>query len=324
MRNFMKPGFLAAALCLAAIPAFPAVDPDLLNLAMPDAQALTGVLVHQVQSSPFGQYVVSQIQVDSELARVMAATGFDPRKDLHELVAASASNTTGLVLGRGVFQPSRISAAAVSAGAVSSNYRGVEILTVATVHANNNAASQSGSAAFLDSTIVLLGDTASVKAAIDRHIAGAAFSGPLAQKAMQVSAGNDIWFVASQSPASFFSGKAPNQDLGNLANAFQTIQQTYGGVKFASSGVTVGLALVADSAQDAQSLVDVGKFLASMVQTSRNQNPGAAKAATLADAAVFSASGAVATVSLSLSEQQLEQLLMPLGGAQPKRRAAAR
>ena len=321
----MKPGFLAAALCLAAIPAFAAVDPDLLNLAMPDARALTGVLVDQVQSSPFGQYVVSQIQVDSELARVMAATGFDPRRDLHELVAASAANSSGLVIGRGVFQPSRISAAAVSAGAVSSNYRGVEILTAATVHSNpNGAASQSGSAAFPDPSIVLLGDTASVKAAIDRHIAGALFSGPLAQKAMQVSAGNDIWFVTSQSPASFFSGKAPNQDLGNLANAFQTIQQTSGGVKFASSGVTVGLALVAASAQDAQSLVDVGKFLASMVQTNRNQNPGAAKAATLADAAVFSASGAEATVGLSLSERQLEQLLMPPAGAQPKRRAAAR
>jgi hypothetical protein len=39
---------------------------------------------------------------------------------------------------------------------------------------------------------------------------------------------------------------------------------------------------------------------------------------------VLSASGAVATVSLALSEQELEQLLMPPGGAQPKRRAAAR
>jgi len=88
----MKPGFLAAALCLAAIPAFPGVDPALLQLAMPDARALTGILADHVRSSIFGQYVVSQIQADSELARIMEATGFDPRKDLHELVAASASS----------------------------------------------------------------------------------------------------------------------------------------------------------------------------------------------------------------------------------------
>ena len=328
----MKPSLLAAALCLAAIPALHAgslgVDRTLLNLAMPDAQALTGVQVDQVQSSPFGQYMLSRIQVDSELARIMAATGFDPRTDLHEIVAASASKATGLVIGSGVFQPTRIATAAIMAGATSSKYNGFDILTGPTPPVNQNgAAAPSGSAVFLNSTIVLLGDTASLKAAIDRSIAGTVFSGPLAQQAMQVSAGNDIWFVSSQSPASFFAGKTPSQGLGNLANAFQAIQQTSGGVKFSSSGgATVALTLTADSAQDAQSLVDVGKFLVSMVDSNRNQNPGAAKAATLADAAVFSSSGSVATVNLTLSEQQLEQLLMPPSGAQSqsKRRAAAR
>jgi hypothetical protein len=321
----MKPSLLAAALCLAAIPAFPAVDPVLLGLAMPDAQTLTGVLVYQVQPSPFGQYVLSQIHIDPELAHIMATTGFDPRRDLRELVAASASNSTGLVIGRGLFQPALISAAALSASATTSNYNGVQILTAPILRANHTGV-QTGSAAFPDPSIVLLGDTASVKAAIDRYNAKASPSGPLAQQAPGVSAGNDIWFVASQSPASFFAGKAPNQGLGNLANAFQAIQQTSGGVKFSSSGATVALTLTADSAQDAQSLVDVGKFLVSMVDSNRNQNPAAGKAATLADATVFSASGSVATVNLKLSEQQLEQLLMPPSGAQSqsKRRAAAR
>ncbi|HLH43171.1 MAG TPA: hypothetical protein VKV74_09310 [Bryobacteraceae bacterium] len=321
----MKPGLLAAALCLAAAPALPAVDPALLNLAMPNPQALTGVLVGQVQSSAFGQYVLSKIQVDSNLARIMAATGFDPRKDLHELVAAAASKNTGLVIGRGVFQPSRIAAAAVMAGAVSSTYRGLEVLTASAQHPlPNGTLAQNSSFAFLDSTLVVLGDTMSVEAAIDRYIAGAKLSGPLAQQAMQVSAGNDIWFVASQLPAAFFPGKAPNQGFGNLANAFQSIQQTSGGVKFSSNGAVVSLALVADSPQNAQSLVDIGKFLVSLVDSNRGQNPGAAKAASIADTAVFSASGSVATVNLTLSEQQLEQLLMPAGGAQPSRRAAAR
>jgi hypothetical protein len=270
--------------------------------------------------------VLSQIHVDSELARIMAATGFDPRRDLNELVAASASNSTGLLIGRGVFQPSRILAAAISAGAVSSSYNGVQIVTAANPRTGQNGA-QTGSVAFPDPndpTIVLLGDAASVKGAIDRYKAGAKLSSPLAQQAMLVSLDNDIWFVASQSPASFFSGKAPNQGLGNLANAFQAIQQTSGGVKFSSSGVMVALTLTANSAQDAQSLVDVGKFLVTMVDSNRNQNPGPAKAATLADAAVFSASGPVATVNLTLSEQQLEQLLMPPSGSPSRRRAAAR
>jgi hypothetical protein len=307
----MKPcGFLI----LAATTAFAGVDPGLLGLVMPDAQTLTGVQADAVRTSPFGQYIISQVQIDSELNKIMTSTGFDPRRDLHELVAAHSTPQTALVIGRGIFQPSLISAAAVQDGALSTTYRGIGILT-------GKGTNQNGAAAFLDSTTVLLGDVTSVKAAIDRRIGGTNYSGPLAQKAMEVSAANDIWFIAAQSPATFFAGSAPNPGMNNLANAFQAIQQTSGGVKFSSSGATVGLALLARSPQDAQALVDVGKFFANMVQMNRNQNPGASTAATLADAATFVANGSVATVTLTLPEQQLEQLLMPAGGPRTRRAA---
>jgi hypothetical protein len=301
-------------LSLAAATAFAAVDPRLLSMVMPDAQAVSGIQADAVRSSPFGQYVISQVQLDSGLSQIMTSTGFDPRRDLHELVAAHSGAQSGLVIGRGIFQPALISSAAVQGGAISTNYRGFAILT-------GNGTNQTGAAAFLDSTTVLLGDVSSVKAAIDRRIAGTTFSGSLAQKAMELSAANDIWFAAAQSPAAFFAGSEPNPAMGNLANAFQAIQQTSGGVKFASTGVTVGLALVARSPQDAQSLVDVGKFFANMVQMNRDRNPGTASAATLADSATFVANGSVATVTLSLPEQQLEQLVMPQHA--PKGRRAA-
>ncbi|MBV8846169.1 MAG: hypothetical protein JO307_25460 [Bryobacterales bacterium] len=302
---------------IAAAPLFAGVNSGLLNLVMPDAQAITGVQADAVRSSPFGQYVISQIQLDPGLNQIIGSTGFDPRRDLHEIVAASPGTQSGLVIGRGTFQPSLISYAAIQAGAVSTNYRGIQILS-------GNGASQTGAVAFLDNTTALLGDVASVKAAIDRYIAGAVYSAPLAQQAIQVSAVNDIWFVASESPAAYFSGKAPNQGIGNLANAFQSIQQTSGGVKFASTGVTVGLALVARSPQDAQALVDIGKFLVTMVQSNGGQNAGATNAATLLQGASFNVNGSTATVSLSLPEQQIEQLLMPAGATPKSRRAAAR
>jgi len=302
---------------LAGATGFAGVDPGLLKLVMPDAQTLTGVQADAVRSSPFGQYVISQIQLDPGLNQIMTATGFDPRRDLHELVAAHAGGQTGLVIGRGVFRPNLISNAALQGGAQSMSYNGFNVLT-------GTSANQTGAVAFLDSTTALLGDIASVKGAIDRSKAGTVFSGPLAQKAMEVSAANDIWFAAAESPAAYFSGTAPNQGMGNLANAFQSIQQTSGGVKFASTGVTVALALVARSPQDAQALVDVGKFLANMVQMNRDKNPGAANAATLADAATFAASGSVATITLSLPEQQIEQLLMPPAAARGRHVAAAR
>ena len=39
-----------------------AADPQLLNLVMPDAQVMAGVNVEQAKTTPFGQYVLSQIQ----------------------------------------------------------------------------------------------------------------------------------------------------------------------------------------------------------------------------------------------------------------------
>ena len=310
-KGFMKP-FPAAAifLVLATSAAFGAVDPALLGLVMPDAQVVTGVQVDQAQTSPFGQYILSQIPANSGLEQIMTLTGFDPRRDLHELVAASAARQSGLVIGRGVFQPARISAAAILGGAIASNYRGIQILS-----GKNN---QEGSIAFLDNTMVLAGNTDAVKAAIDRNIAGTRFSGPLAQQATMVSTNNDAWFVSAAAPGSLLQGRVPDAGLGGLSNAFQSILQTWGGVKFTSTGVNATLAALARSPQDAQALVDVGKFLASMVQVNRDKNPAAGKAATLADAATFSASGSVANVSLSLPEQQIEQLLMP--DATPKAR----
>jgi len=308
----MKSLFLVVA---AASAAFAGVDPALLKLVMPDAQTITGIQADAVRSSPFGQYVLSQIELDPGMNQMMQATGFDPRRDVHEVVAAHAGGQSGLIVGRGVFQPSLISGVAVKNGAASVTYNGFTLLT-------GTGTNQTGAAAFLDNTTVLLGDIASVKAAIDRRETGTMFSGPLAQKAMEVSAANDIWFVAAESPAAYFSGAAPNPGLGNLANAFQAIQQTSGGVKFASSGVTAGLALVARSPQDAQALVDVGKFLASLVQMNRDQNPTASHVATLADAATFVANGSVATVTLSVPEEQIEQLLMPRGTAKARRAAA--
>ncbi len=317
---------LSAALIpvLAASTAFAAADPALLGLAMPGATAVSGVRVDQVESSPFGQYLLSQVPAaDPNLDRIIAATGFDPRRDLHEIVAAAAGPGNALVIGRGSFQPGRISSAAILAGATSANYNGVDILTGkrAAAPANGKEAAP-GAVAFLDAFTVLLGPVDAVKAAIDRHHAGTTFSGPLAQSAMQVSAGNDAWFVSS-SPASFMNGKLPDQNLGNLGNALQAVLQTSGGVKFAPSGVTVSIAAVARSAQDAQSLVDVARFLASLVQVNRDKNPGASKIATLADAATFSASGSVASVSVSLPEAQIEQLLKP-DHAGPRTRRVAR
>src|ERR1700728_885484 len=122
----------AFSLTFAAVTATAGVTPALLNLVMPDASVVSGVNVSQSVTSPFGQYILSQMQSnDTGFLQFISSTGFDPRKDLLEILAAtsatsspsSATTHSGLILGRGVFQPAMIIGAATEQGGVITSYR---------------------------------------------------------------------------------------------------------------------------------------------------------------------------------------------------------
>src|SRR5215467_5914381 len=93
------------ALSLFAVLPAQAADSQLLNLVMPDANALAGVNVDQAKTSPFGQYVLSQVQSQSQdMQKLITLTGFDPTRDVHELLAVSNGvPNTGLVVALGNF-----------------------------------------------------------------------------------------------------------------------------------------------------------------------------------------------------------------------------
>ncbi len=231
-------------------------------------------------------------------------------------------NQSGLILARGVFQPAKIAAVASLAGAAVSTYKGFEIL-------GNGAAGKNSGVVFLDNSTVATGDIPSLQALIDRRVSGTVFAGPLAQKASEASAANDAWF-ATATPSAFLAGKIPGLSPGgpnggglNPVMLLQSVIATSGGVKFASSGVIASVEAVTNTNQDAQALADVLRFVTSMVQMNRNNNPAGGKVASLADSATFTANGPVMRLTVSLPEQQLEQLLMPAPAAAKAKKVAA-
>src|SRR5579872_6538666 len=128
--------FTTATLAFAIASSLPAraADPQLLGLVMPDAKVLAGVNVDQAKTTPFGQYVLSQMQSqDQHMQKLIALTGFDPTRDVHELLVASnsvgGSNVpSGLFVARGNFDGGRIAAAAQGDGAILESYKGVNII----------------------------------------------------------------------------------------------------------------------------------------------------------------------------------------------------
>ena len=304
-----SPGMIGLALVLCGTSTWAGIDSGLLNLVMPDAKVLSGVQVDATINSPFGQYIVNQMQPnDPGLLQFISATGFDPRHDLREVLAATSANNSGLVLGRGTFQVPQILAAAAAKGGTVTVYNTISIIS----------GQGNGAVAFLDGNTVAIGDLASVKGAIDRRGASkTSADATLAQKAQDASAANQAWFATTTPLSDFLSGKLANPNLGNLSqnSLFQSILQTSGGVNFSSGGVVVSGDAVTASAQNAQALVDVLKFLISMVPANN------ADLQSLAQAAAFTANGPTAHLSLTLTEQQAEQLFTNIPG---KPAAAAR
>lgn len=320
VRNALFVCLVSAALALAG------ADPALLNLVMPDAKFVSGIQVDSAKNSPFGKYVLSQMQLDDPgITKFIADTGFDPRRDLSEIVVGTAGTPDQplfLAVGSGSFNPASIRNAAQAHGAAVTDYRGVAILT------HSTRGSQEGALAFLTARIAAIGSLDAVKASIDRYIGNAVLPESIASKARTLAAANDAWFVSTGPVTDFFSGKMADTKAGGAmqANLLQAILQASGGIKFGAADIQISGEALTRSAKDATALADVIRFLAGMIQLNRDKDPQAQKLATMLDSLTLSTSDATMRLSLVLPEEMVEQLFVPHSGAKARvrQRAAAR
>ena len=299
----MKAQILTATLLTAFSGALSAADPQLLNLVMPDAKVLAGVNVEQAKGTQFGQYVLNQLQTqDAQMQQLVTMTGFDPRRDVRELLVASdgtPGSKTGLALAKGTFDIARITAAASLAGVVTELYAGITIL--------EEPRKQEAGIAFLDATTVVAGDIANVKGAIDRSKTAQSLPAAVAVKVNQWSNSQDAWGITTVPPASL----APTAKMGApnnpIVNAGQNVQAAAGGVKFGAQVVFTGEAQC-DTAQNATTLGDVVKLLVNLAQMQAGQDP---TAAALIKSVNVTTSGSVVKIVASLPQDVFQQMLQP-------------
>jgi hypothetical protein len=296
----------AIFITLGASAALAAADPQLLGLLMPEAKAIGGVQFSEAKASPFGQYILSQAFPTAELDKLKAETGFDPRTDLTHMVGASSLDGSALIAGRGSFQPTRIANLAMTGGAKLESYRGISIIGDGTTKGF----------AFLDTTTVLIGDVSVIKPAIDRWLGSTRTSTPLTAKAAETSASSQAWAVVTG--ISEFVKAPTGQNLPPEAQMMQNvaskIEQVSGSVTFGDSIVMRGQATTA-TIQDAQALSDVFQFLLTMAASQKAPLPAIPQVST---------SGTAVNFTLTLTEQQVEDLLKPPAAAKSAVRIARR
>jgi hypothetical protein len=297
--------FLALIL-LAGSPAF-AVDSQLLSLVMPDAKVLAGINVSSARNSAFGQYLLSRIPAsDQGLQTLISTTGFDPRQDLQEILMASAAqsnSTSGLVLARGSFDSTKITAALP--GQQAQNYDGATLITP-------NGGNNRGAVAFIGNSIALIGDPASVKAALDRQNNPVSINPNLSAQAQTLSAANDAWSISLASPASLFPGGSMAQASSSQVSALvRNIQSSSGGVKFGDGSAQFTGQAVADTPDNANALMDVIRLIATMMAANAgtDRNPQIALIAQLLPTLQITTEGQAVNLALTVPETQLEALV---------------
>ncbi len=302
--NFRAVRSSAAFLLFAGL--LPAADPQLVSLLMPDAKVVAGINVEQARNSPLGQFMLSHMQHGDEgFAKLAATTGFDPRRDLREVLMGTVGQPgrQGLVLARGTFDAPRIFAAARLGGHTVETYNGVDILT-------GKDDSLTHAVTFLDGSIAVAGDLASVHGAIDRHsAANGALDPALAAKIDQLSNSQDAWSVSMVPLAALSNQKLPDTRLNGMLNTdvVKSILQTSGGIKLGAI-VQISGEAVANSDKNATALADVVRFLGSMVQSNAPASSAAAITA-LVQSLDVKANGNTVKVALAIPEQQIEGLV---------------
>jgi hypothetical protein len=224
-----------------------------------------------------------------------------------------------LVVARGAFDPARIALAASANGGVIAKYNGIDVISggkgddtdAMPVKASHTAI------AFLDASTAAMGDINAVHGAIDRRKAGSVVASRLAAKVQQVSAKNDFWFT-SLVPLSNFAAAMPDPNMASAmhGNLLGAVQQASGGVKFGPTVLVTGEALTR-SPKDAAALVDVVKFVAGLIQTNRQNDNTAAQVSTLLDSLQATAQGSTMTMTLSIPEATLEQMIRSMRQQKP-------
>jgi len=298
-----------ALLSLATAVAGLAADPALLRMIPADAPFLAGIHADQVKSSRFGQFILNQLKTEeTAMNKFIDATGFDPRRDLTELIVAS-SDASGkgksVVLARGRFDTNRINAFATTSGAQLTTYNGVQVM------AGRTGQEKSGWLAVLDTVTAVAGDQDAVRSAIDRYKGSApALDAATVARINDLSSRYDAWMVSTG--VGRIADDIKNPQVGGMMNnnLFQSMQNVVGGVRFGAN-IDVMAEATMRSEKDATAMVDVIRFLAGMIQLNSQNDKRATEMGALLEKMQLSSTGTQFRMSLTIPEEALEGIIKP-------------
>ena len=253
----MKRIRVAAALFIAAA-ALHAADEIFPDYAPPGTKVVIGIRVRGILDALTTQGIASgdwQTKASAVLAQTPLA-GFDPFKDLDELVIASSGEgqkPPSLMWIRGRFDMERL-------GKNAQSYHGVPVL--------GSAQTPDSILALLDSSTAIAGDPPLVHAAIDARGNGAGLDAKLAARIAPLRAKYDLWGLGEQP-------KPPAPVKGQPPNPFGSVDRFEFGASL-SHGFDVAGQIHVRTSEDVQKMQSTFQFLEAMMKQ-KKQPESAAK-----------------------------------------------
>ncbi len=322
---------LAAALSgLAA-----AADRDMMNLVMPDASLVVEVNFAKIMTSPMGSAIGDAVQqgVATQLhsamaktqpqiqAQIVAAMGqIDWSRDVQDILVAGGTTKSSpmLMIVRSSLDAAHVQALQAFTGSAT-EYEGVPLLV--------SSKPGNGVVAFLDNSILLIGQMADVQAAIRRRNQHAALSPALAAQMAKYS-GYDISVAFTGTipvPANSFESapgaKAASEALAKVA-AFN------GGVRL-SPDFELSADIQARTEKDAAEMASGLRWLSAAAQQAQARNAGQGRTglATGLESLKCQVAGRRVQLSLHVPEEQvragIEQMRVQMRASQVAQSEAA-
>ncbi len=284
---------LSAAACCAQ----PQIDAVLVKMVPPGTTSLAGAHMDRIKTTDFYKKLVEQHKLPS-VDQFAAETGFDPRRDVRELLFANTV-TGGVLVARGTF---RLNEASLVKGAKRMKHGEYNIWT-----------GTNGAFCVLDATLVAAGDLSSVEAALDEWKSGkhnAAQS--LLARAKDVDPGSQFWGVSSGF-AGFLADHMPRAASGvDFSRVFRGLEDTWFDADF-SKGLRGQVHGVAATDQDAINLRDAAKGLIGFGRLSVPENqPEMLK---LWDGITVDQQGRTVAIRADIPQSMVDQMVRMLSSA---------
>jgi hypothetical protein len=304
----LKYSFCALLLASAAS----AADPESLGLIPSDTGVVLGINFEQIKATKFGQMMSSQAEAQAKAAEEMAKPGLELWRGIREvLVAVPAGAQKGhmLILSTGTFDAAPLRALAKLGGMTEASVLGVTVFS--------KEQQEPFSAALADSSLILAGDPASVKAALARRGGQPGGLDPaVAAKLRAVRASHHLWLLTT-APVAELARNAPQDAFGGAlqGDAVKSILQVSGGLTFGPK-LLIAFEVVTRTEQDATSMADGLRALVGMA----TMGDSAKQFAPLLQNLDLRAEGATMKLNLAIAEEDIIKLLPP--GMQGKPAAA--